>query len=50
VSGLLDRLGRDWPRALAKAAVLRLPWQQRVRTDLSRVLDADSVLEVTSEQ
>lgn len=50
VSGLLDRLERDWPRALAKAAVLRLLWQRRVRADLTRPVDARSVLEVTGEQ
>ncbi|MGH3070578.1 MAG: TnsA-like heteromeric transposase endonuclease subunit, partial [Streptosporangiaceae bacterium] len=44
---LLDRLEGAWPRALVKAAALRLLWQQRVRTDLSRPLDAGSVLEVT---
>jgi hypothetical protein len=32
---------------LAKAAVLRLLWQRRLSTDLSRPLDAGSVLEVT---
>lgn len=46
VGGLLDRLERGWPRALAKAAVLRLLWQRRLGTDLSRPLDAGSVLEV----
>jgi len=30
-----------------KAAVLRLLWQRRLSTDLSRPLDADSILEVT---
>jgi len=30
-----------------KAAVLRLLWQRSLSTDLSRPLDADSVLEVT---
>ncbi len=46
VGALLDRLERDWPRALAKAAVLRLLWQRRLGTDLSRPLEAGSVLEV----
>ncbi len=44
--GLLDRLERSWPRPAAKAAVLRLLWQQRLGTDLSRPLDAGSILEV----
>ena len=44
---LLDRLERAWPRPLAKAAVLRLMWQRRVSTDLSRPLDAGSIVEVT---
>jgi hypothetical protein len=44
---LLDRLERAWPRPLAKAAVLRLLWQRRVSTDLSRPLDAGSIVEVT---
>jgi hypothetical protein len=47
LGGLLDRLERAWPRALAKAAVLRLLWQRRLSADLSRPLDAGSVLEVT---
>ena len=46
LGGLLDRLGRGWPRPLAKAAVLRLLWQRRVSTDLSRPLDAGSIVEV----
>ena len=46
VGGVLDRLERAWPRALAKAAVLRLLWRRRLGTDLSRPLDAGSVLEV----
>jgi hypothetical protein len=47
LGGLLDRLEPAWPRPLAKAAVLRLLWQRRLSTDLSRPLDAGSVLEVT---
>jgi hypothetical protein len=47
LGGLLDRAERSWPRPAAKAAVLRLLWQQRLSTDLSRPLDAGSVLEVT---
>jgi hypothetical protein len=47
LGGLLDRLERTWPRPLAKAAVLRLIWQRRVSTDLSRPLDAGSIVEVT---
>jgi hypothetical protein len=47
IGGLLDRLERAWPRPEAKAAVLRLLWQRWVSTDLSRPLDAGSVLEVT---
>ena len=46
LGGLLDRLERAWPRPAAKAAVLRLLWQRRLSTDLSRPLDAGSVLEV----
>ncbi len=42
LSDLLDRLERAWPRPAAKAAVLRLLWQRRLSTDLSRPLDADS--------
>jgi hypothetical protein len=44
---LLDRLERSWPRPLAKAAVLRLMWQRRVSADLTRPLDAGSIVEVT---
>jgi hypothetical protein len=44
---LLDRLECAWPRPLAKAAVLRLMWQRRVSTDMSRPLDAGSIVEVT---
>jgi hypothetical protein len=47
LGGLLDRLERAWPRSAAKAAVLRLLWQRKVSTDLSRPLDAGSALEVT---
>jgi hypothetical protein len=47
VGGLLDRLERCWPRPEAKAAVLRLLWQRSLSTDLSRPVDAGSVLEVT---
>ena len=47
LGGLLDRLERAWPRPVAKAAALRLLWQRRVSADLSRPLDAGSVLEVT---
>jgi hypothetical protein len=47
LGGLLDRLEGAWPRPLAKAAVLRLLWQRRASTDLSRPLDAGSVLEAT---
>ena len=47
LGGLLDRLERAWPRPAAKAAVLRLLWQRRLSTDLSRPLDAGSVLEAT---
>jgi len=47
LGGLLDRLERAWPRPAAKAAVLRLLWQRRLSSDLSRPLDAGSVLEVT---
>jgi hypothetical protein len=47
LGGLLDRLEHSWPRPAAKAAVLRLLWQRQVSTDLSRPLDAGSVLEVT---
>ena len=48
LGGLLDRLERAWPRPLAKAAVLRLLWQRRMSTDLSRPLDAgSSIVEVT---
>ncbi len=35
---LLDRLERAWPRPAAKAAVLRLLWQRRVSTDMSRLI------------
>jgi hypothetical protein len=42
----LDRLERSWPRPVAKAAVLRLMWQRRVSADLSRPLDAGSIVEV----
>jgi hypothetical protein len=48
LGGLLDRLERAWPRPAAKAAVLRLLWQRRLSTDLSRPLDAGSVLEVNA--
>jgi hypothetical protein len=44
---LLDRLERAWPRPAAKAAVLRLLWQRWLSTDLSRPLDAGSILKVT---
>jgi hypothetical protein len=47
LGGLLDRLEPTWPRPLAKAAVLRLLWQRQLSTDLSRPLDAGSVVEVT---
>ena len=47
IGRLLDRLEDGWPRPAARAAVLRLLWQRRVSTDLSRPLDAGSVLEVT---
>jgi hypothetical protein len=47
IGRLLDRLEDGWPRPAAKTAVLRLLWQRRVSTDLSRPLDAGSVLEVT---
>jgi hypothetical protein len=47
LGGLLDRLEHAWLRPAANAAVLRLLWQRRVSTDLSRPLDADSVLAVT---
>jgi hypothetical protein len=40
IGRLLDRLEDGWPRPAAKAAVLRLLWQRRVSTDLSRPLDA----------
>jgi hypothetical protein len=46
LGGLLDRLEGAWPRPVAKAAVLRLMWQRRVSADLSRPLDADSIMEV----
>jgi hypothetical protein len=46
IGGLLDRLEDAWPRPAAKAAVLRLLWQRRVSTDLSRPLDAGCILEV----
>ena len=45
---LLDRLEGRCPRPQAKAAVLRLLWQRSLSTDLSRPLDAGSVLEVTT--
>jgi hypothetical protein len=44
---LLDRLEGAWPRPLAKAAVLQLLWQRSLTTDLSRPLDAGSIVEVT---
>jgi hypothetical protein len=47
LGGLLDRLEGAWPRPVAKAAVLRLMWQRRVSADLSRPLDAGSIVEVT---
>jgi hypothetical protein len=47
ISGLLDRIELAWPRPQAKAAVLRLLWKRSLSTDLSRPLDAGSVLEVT---
>jgi hypothetical protein len=47
IGELLDRLERSWPRPAAKAALLRLLWQRSVSTDLSRPLDAGSILEVT---
>jgi hypothetical protein len=40
IGRLLDRLEDGWPRPAAKTAVLRLLWQRRVSTDLSRPLDA----------
>jgi hypothetical protein len=46
LGGLLDRLEGAWPRPVAKAAVLRLMWQRRVSADLSRPLDAGSIVEV----
>jgi hypothetical protein len=47
LAGLLGRLEHAWPRPVAKAAVLRLLWQRRIGTDLSRPLDVGDVLEVT---
>jgi hypothetical protein len=47
VGRLLDRLEGRCPRPQAKAGVLRLLWQRILSTDLSRLLDAGSVLEVT---
>lgn len=47
VGGLLDRLEGRCPRPQAKTGVLRLLWEQRLTTDLSRPLDAGSILEVT---
>jgi hypothetical protein len=47
VGGLLDRLEGRCPRPQAKAGVLRLLWQRILSTDLTRPLDAGSVLEVT---
>jgi hypothetical protein len=43
---LTGRAGRDHPPAAARAAALRLLWEQRLLTDLRRCLGGDSVLEV----
>ena len=37
-------LSRRWPRVLVRPAILHLLWQGRLRTDLSRLLDADTIL------
>jgi len=42
---LASRAGRGHPPAGARAAVLRLVWEQRLLTGLHRRLDGDSVLE-----
>ena len=47
IGGLLDRIEPACPRPEARAAVLRLLWKRSLGTDLSRPLDAGSVLEVT---
>jgi hypothetical protein len=44
-AALAARAGRDLPPGSARAAALRLLWQQRLVTDLHRSLDDDSVLE-----
>jgi hypothetical protein len=47
IGGVISRVSGDRRPGEVKAAVLRLLWQQRLRTDLSSRLDADSTLEVT---
>jgi len=37
-------LSRRWPTVLVRPAILHLLWQGRLRTDLSRLLDADTIL------
>jgi hypothetical protein len=46
LAALAGRAGQDHPPAGARAAVLRLLWEQRLATDLHRRLDGDSMLEV----
>jgi hypothetical protein len=38
-------LSPRWPRVLVRPAILHLLWQGRLRTDLSRLLDADTILQ-----
>jgi hypothetical protein len=46
IRALTFRLARSYEAAQVKPAVLRLLWQQRLTTDLQRILDDDSILEV----
>jgi TnsA-like endonuclease N terminal len=48
IGGAISRVSGDRRPGEVKAAVLRLLWQQRLRTDLTSRLDAGSTLEVTS--
>jgi hypothetical protein len=47
IGGVISRVSGGRCPGEVKAAVLRLLWQQRLRTDLSSRLDAGSTLEVT---
>jgi hypothetical protein len=48
IGGVISRMSGSRRPGEVKAAVLRLLWQQRLATDMSGRLDADSALEVTA--